>query len=77
MKTLSGGQKQLVYLLISLSTNYELYLIDEPFNNLDKDRVEYIKALIMSKNNVLIIDHLNLFDFKPVYIEKRGFSCEH
>lgn len=76
IKTLSGGQKQLVYLEICLNSNYDLYLIDEPFNNLDKDRIEYVKEMINSKNNIIVIDHLDKFKFTPIYIEKRGLRCD-
>lgn len=76
VKSLSGGQKQLVYLLINLISDYNLYLIDEPFNNLDQNRISLVKDLIDEKNNVIIIDHLNTYNYKNIKIENRGLICD-
>lgn len=72
VKLLSGGQKQLIYLFISLYSNYDLYLIDEPFNNLDKNRIQLIYELIAEKENVIVVDHLKKFQFKNLEIKNRG-----
>lgn len=76
VKSLSGGQKQFVYLLICLISDYGLYLIDEPFNNLDKDKVSLITRLINERTNVIVIDHKNSFDYPKLKIEKRGLLCD-
>ncbi len=72
VKHLSGGQKQLVYLLICLYSNYDIYLIDEPFNNLDKNKVHLIYELINTKHNVIVVDHLKKFKFSQLVIKGRG-----
>lgn len=46
VRNLSGGQQRLFYLLICLHSDYHLYLIDEPFNNLAKKHIEYFKSII-------------------------------
>lgn len=71
---LSGGEKTLLYLLMSIK-NSKFILLDEPFNNLDKNRIELIKNFIyhMKKLNkgILIIDHQNNVSFdKEIKIEK-------
>lgn len=75
-KNLSGGQQQLVYLQICLYSDYQLYIIDEPFNNLDKKHVKYIFDLIDSKQNIIVVDHLQNFDYSKLYIEKRGIRWD-
>lgn len=72
---LSGGQKQLVYLLICLLSDFDLYIIDEPFNNLDKAKHNVIRKLIIEKENLIIIDHLNTFSFNKLKVQNRGIIC--
>lgn len=71
VSSLSGGQKQLLYLLLCLYTDFDLYLIDEPFNNLDTSKVELIKELIDKKEFVVVIDHSNKFEFEKIKIKNR------
>ncbi len=74
--SLSGGQKQLTYLLVTLITDYHLYIIDEPLNNLDDDNVDLIVYLINQKDNVLIVDHLFSFDYEMIEIKERKIICD-
>ncbi len=54
---LSGGQKQLIMLLIILAKKRDIYILDEPFNNLSIKRIEILKTIIDSKQWVIIVDH--------------------
>lgn len=61
IKNLSGGQRQLLNLIIHLNKNSEVFLIDEPFNNLDKKKQLFIKEKILKLNKtVIIVDHKEL-----------------
>lgn len=76
VKELSGGQRQLVYLHILLNKHADLYLIDEPLNNLDNINTTKVVKLISLLESVIVIDHQNNFRFKRIKIEKRGVICE-
>lgn len=61
---LSGGQQQVLNLLIGLSHQADLYLIDEPFNNLDQriknDIYNYLEQL---NSHLIVISHGELLEF--------------
>jgi ABC-type multidrug transport system ATPase subunit len=64
---ISGGKKRLLSILVSLVTDPKLLLIDEPFNNLDKEArlnvVQSLKRLREKKNlTVLMISHEMYFN---------------
>lgn len=73
VKKLSGGEKQFLYLLIQLKSEGQLYLIDEPFNNLDKDKVVIFEELIKNlPSMVLLVDHQNkITSFTKITIAQR------
>lgn len=57
---LSGGQKQMVYLLRTILKNSKIVILDEPTSALDKESKEYILQIlqkIMQNRTVLIITH--------------------
>ena len=54
----SSGMKQKLWLSIILSRNVSLFLLDEPFNTLDKDGIDsLIDILCSSKRTHLIVSH--------------------
>lgn len=58
VKTLSGGQKQILHILIALSHKADLYIIDEPFNNLDQMNRNIVNNLLSEEDsNLLIVAH--------------------
>jgi ABC-type multidrug transport system ATPase subunit len=61
----SGGQKRLVEILAAFIRDTELYIIDEPINNLDFDTAKkvgaYIDLLKDQGKAVLLITHCRLF----------------
>jgi ABC-type bacteriocin/lantibiotic exporter with double-glycine peptidase domain len=55
---LSGGEKQKISLLRGLLKSADLYIIDEPTNNLDMDTKEVIKSILKDKKyTVIFITH--------------------
>ena len=55
---LSGGEKQKISILRGLLKEAEVYIIDEPTNNLDIDSKEVIKAILQDKKyTVIFITH--------------------
>lgn len=61
IKNLSGGQKQLVHILLGLNKKADLYLLDEPLNNLDKKvKEKLIQHIIDLKINCIFISHEDL-----------------
>lgn len=69
---LSGGEFKFLYLILLLFTDKKLYLLDEPFNELDKEKAKYISNLIkdLNKNGkkIIITNHydLGLFEEKDM-----------
>lgn len=62
LKNLSEGQKQLVFICLTLGTNADLYILDEPSANLDVNlryKVSKIikKYLLKTNKTALIVDH--------------------
>ncbi len=59
------GQRQKLHLLRTLSKETNLFILDEPFSNLDKETTikltEYIISL-KGKKTVLVIVHSDEFD---------------
>lgn len=57
LNDLSGGENQLVKLLIGLNSKTDLLFCDEPFNNLDSQAYELISKLLISraKNSYLLV----------------------
>ena len=69
---LSGGEFKFLYLILLLFTDKKLYLLDEPFNELDNEKAKYIANLIkdLNKNGkkIIITNHydLGLFEEKDM-----------
>ncbi len=49
LQSLSAGQKRAVELAIVLGTNLETYLLDEAFQNLDRDWTDFFKAALKTR----------------------------
>lgn len=78
IKELSGGQKQLVKLLIGLFLGGDIFIFDEPLQYLDKNNVQAIKNMFLDlkekEKTLLIVEHQSrdieeLVD-KKIFIEK-------
>lgn len=61
LSTLSGGERQLVYLALLLAREARLYILDEPESHLDQDlrrKTEKVLKLLASRDShVLLISH--------------------
>lgn len=61
LSTLSGGEKQRVYIARALAVQAEIYLMDEPLNNLDpqhqSDWLDLIKELTSAGKTVISVMH--------------------
>ncbi len=75
VKKLSGGQKQILNFLIGFNQQAEVYLIDEPFNNVDKAKREIILDMLTnSDKHLIIVAHgynLEFCDTKMTIKDKR------
>lgn len=62
---LSGGMKKFLYLQMCFyKINTPFVIIDEPFNHLDVDKIEFIKKQIKDlKQTVIFVDHLDLLKY--------------
>lgn len=61
---LSGGEKQLLKILLFLSFKSQFFFIDEPFNFLDYFHKEYILTILKHLNKtktLFIVEHENYF----------------
>lgn len=60
---LSGGEKQLILIVTQLLKDNDLYILDEPFNNLDSSVIDkltkYLENLSKVKNIIVISHHLD------------------
>jgi ABC-type multidrug transport system ATPase subunit len=74
---LSGGQKRILTIVSNIicRPGASLYIIDEPFNNLDKINIQNVTLLIKQlhieypKSTFIIVSHMNLIDFASRKIE--------
>ena len=74
---LSGGQRQLVWILRSMFNNSKMVILDEPTSSLDEESKEKIMKLIKeisSKRNLVIITHDN--DIKKFNLHNRVIFFE-
>ncbi len=72
VSTLSGGQKQKLSIYIALKANSDTVLLDEPFNNLDKESITTIinfidnnindRTLIISSHQIELLKDYTLID---------------
>lgn len=70
VKTLSGGQKQILHILVALSHRAQLYIIDEPFNNLDINNRKIINEILEFENsNMLIVAHGYNLDYCDTHLK--------
>ncbi len=62
IKTLSGGEKIKVLLVVVLLQNSDILLLDEPTNNLDMEAIEYLEKNLKSANKkMIIVSHDEVF----------------
>lgn len=55
---LSGGEKSKVNIMKIVDTGADLFLLDEPTNNLDNDAIKYLESFIdNSKSTFIIVSH--------------------
>lgn len=67
IRNLSGGEKTKLALIKILISDYDLFLLDEPTNNLDIDALEILEDFIIkSKKTFIIISHDRMFLDKTV-----------
>ncbi len=55
LSELSGGEKSKVNLIKIVDTGADLFLLDEPTNNLDNEAIKYLESFIESSNATFII----------------------
>lgn len=75
---LSGGQRQLVWILRSMFNNSKMVILDEPTSSLDKESKEKIMKLIKEiskERNLVIITHDN--DIKDYNLHNRVIFFEN
>lgn len=69
---LSGGEKQLLYVLSVLSIERDWYILDEPINSIDQNRsailIELIKDMSYDNKSFILTSHtpINLADMKKI-----------
>lgn len=63
---LSGGQKRICSLAIAIGRGKDLLLLDEPFNDLDKSRLEKVAEILNTLNN----DGLTIVTTTHHHVEK-------
>lgn len=60
IKDLSGGENQLLKIITSLGVIADFYILDEPFNHLDRGRRDKLRAYLRSSNlGYLVVDHFH------------------
>ncbi len=65
IKTLSGGERRIIEIYLTLMRDVDLVLLDEPFNHLSPIYVEKIEALLAQEKKhkaIIISDHI----FRPI-----------
>ena len=83
VKTLSHGQRKKVSLTKLLMTNTDLWLLDEPFNGLDKKSCDLLKILLTKKISgegaVLLSSHIDpkIKEGKKVFLKKKIKNYNH
>lgn len=77
IKNLSGGQRQYINVLMGLNLNRKIYLLDEPFNNLSKEKIKIlVKVLNESKKLIILINHKEHDIGKKIQVRRREFIDE-
>lgn len=79
IKKLSGGQKQVINFSLCLAQKRDVYLLDEPLNNIDKEiKQKILKYLIETNKNFILVSHepLQIQGMKNICISKRSFGNE-
>lgn len=83
---LSGGEKQILLICLQLLKEVDVYILDEPFNNLDSNVIELLTKYLQKKSEVskivIISHHLDkivknatIFEVKNGDIFKAEVSC--
>ena len=75
---LSGGERRYLYILAILSIERDLYILDEPFSNIDQETKEQLIKLIekihykknsnfiITSHELLTFENMNVFEFKDI-----------
>ncbi len=67
VNTLSGGEKRKIQLYIALSSNKNIVILDEPFNNIDQKTISLLVDYIINLSEtkaIMFVDHNRLFETK-------------
>lgn len=76
---LSGGQRQIINIVLGLKKQSKLLIIDEPYNNLSEKNCKLVEAAIESdERDIILVSHKpNSLNFDQVLIEMRDFVCQN
>ena len=67
LSSMSGGEKSKIAFLALSSKKYDVYLLDEPTNNLDRESIEALERFILaSKATFIVVSHDRKFLDKTV-----------
>lgn len=74
---LSGGQRQIINIMLGLFKDSKYLVIDEPFNYLSKDNIEKLKRIIIKDERpCVIVTHNNQVEVDAkIKIEMRELVC--
>lgn len=82
---LSGGERRYLYILAILSIERDLYILDEPFSNIDQEtKEELIKLIekiqykqnstfIITSHESLAFENINIFEFSDISIQGKVY----
>lgn len=76
---LSGGQKQIVNIVLGLMKKSEFLMVDEPFNNLSEKNIAILENIFQNESrSMIIVTHKDLnLPYTEVRIERRNFLCKN
>lgn len=80
VKSLSGGQKQIINICMVLAKDYDIYLLDEPLNNLDKEvKMRLDDYFCQTDKQFIVVSHepLSLNNYQKIEISKRKIIYEN
>ena len=81
VKSFSGGQQARLLLAASLILEPDIFLLDEPTNNLDKEGIETLTNFIIATDKTCVVishdeDFLNSFSDSVLYIDSHKKKVE-
>ncbi len=79
VSSLSGGQKQLINIMIGIKTECELLILDEPYNNLSNTNCKKVEAELINLNvPIILVTHKATgISTSDVRIERRKLICKN